>query len=82
MKADNFKKEDEEVELTGTIVQKKFAEGSKSDHDAFYLKTNTGDYRLRRLGGNAFADPELKKLLGQKITMKGILKNTLFLFKL
>jgi hypothetical protein len=66
------------MELTGKVIQKKFAAGSKSEHDAIYLETDQGDFQLRRLGGNPFSDPELKKLVGKKITATGILNEKLF----
>lgn len=67
------------VELIGTVVQKVFGAGSKSEHEAIYLETDGGAYQLRRIGGNPFSDPELKKLIGKKITATGILHQSLFL---
>lgn len=67
------------MELTGKVIQKKFAPGSKSEHDAIYLETDSGDYQLRRLGGNPFSDPELIKLAGKKITATGVLNQRLFI---
>jgi hypothetical protein len=79
MRADKFEKDDNgHVELTGTVIQKKFAPGSKSEHDAIYIETDHGDFRLRRLGGNPFSDPELKKLVGKKIIATGMLNEKLF----
>jgi hypothetical protein len=68
-----------QIQLTGKVMQKKFAEGSKSEHNAIYLKTNHGSFQLRRLGGNPFADPVLKKLVGKKITAAGTLNQKLFI---
>ena len=65
--------------LTGNVIQKKFAEGSKSEHTAIYLQTETMSYQLRRLGANAFADPKLKGLVGKKVKAKGLLNDTLFI---
>ena len=79
MKAGNPEKKQNEVELVGKVVQKKFAQGSKSEHDAMYLETDQGSFVLRRLGGNPFSDPVLKKLVGKKITATGILNKSLFL---
>jgi hypothetical protein len=73
--------DDRHVELTGKVVQKKFAKSSKSEHDAFYLETDSGDYHLRRIGGNPFSDPKLKELLGKKISARGLLNNSLFLIE-
>ena len=80
MRADKFEKDDNvHVELTGKVIQKKFAPGSKSEHDAIYLETDQGDFQLRRLGGNPFSDPELKKLVGKKIIATGMLNEKLFI---
>jgi len=82
MKANKTEEHDEgPVKLTGKVVQKKFAQGSKSEHDAFYLVTKEGEYRLRRVGGNPFSDPELKKLLGKNVTASGTLNDSFFLAK-
>ena len=68
-----------QVELTGRLVSKKFGAGSKSQHDAVYLETDKGSYVLRRVGGNAYSDPFLKKLLGKTVCATGMITNTLFL---
>ena len=81
MKANKVEKENGDVELTGKVIQKKFAEGSKSEHNAVYLETPEGSYQLRRLGGNPFSDPELNKLVGKKINATGIIKGVLFIAK-
>ena len=69
------------MEVTGKVIQKKFAPGSKSEHDAIYIETDQGDFQLRRLGGNPFSDPELIKLVGKKITAAGVLNGRLFIAK-
>lgn len=74
--AKNQKKED--VELRGTVVEKPFGEGSKSEHAGIFLQTEDGDYQLRRLGGNPFADPELKKFIGKEVMATGRLAQSLF----
>lgn len=79
MKANKSQGDRGEMQLTGKLVQKKFAAGSKSEHDAIYLETEKGDYQLRRLGANPFSDPELKKLLGKKVIATGVLNGSLFL---
>jgi len=81
MKANKEEKENGDIELTGKVIQKKFAEGSKSEHNAVYLETPEGSYQLRRLGGNPFSDPELNKFVGKKINATGILKGLLFIAK-
>jgi hypothetical protein len=69
------------MELKGKVVMKKFAVGSKSEHDAVYIETDKGDFVLRQVGGNPFNDPELKKLVGKKIKAEGSLKDYLFIAK-
>lgn len=66
-----------EVELKGTVTRKSFGMGSKSEHTAIYLQTDEGDYRLRRAGGNPFADPELKKWVGEKVVATGMVSGDL-----
>lgn len=77
MKAGKSQNEDA-VELRGTVMEKLFAEGSKSEHTGIFLHTEDGDYQLRRLGGNPFSDPELKKLIGEEVIATGRLAQSLF----
>lgn len=79
MKADKKDRENSETELTGKVILKTFAKGSKSEHEAIYLETASGSYVLRRQGGNPFNDPFLFKLEGKKITARGVLKKYVFL---
>ncbi|HMH32619.1 MAG TPA: hypothetical protein VK543_06285 [Puia sp.] len=81
MKADNSGSGTKEKQLTGKVVLKKFAPGSKSEHDAVYLECGEGSFVLRRMGGNPFHDPELHKLVGKQITATGIVNQSLFLAK-
>jgi hypothetical protein len=53
------------------VVKKLFGAGSKSEHEAVILETGDDDFVLRREGGNAFEDPELDKLVGQRIRGTG-----------
>ena len=53
--------------VTGDVVKKTFAEGSKSEHQAVMLIVDGKEWRLKRLGGNPFQDPELDKLVGKRI---------------
>ena len=59
------------MELTGSVVRKTFAAGSKSEHSAVFLITDGGDYKLERAEGNPFHDPELEKLVGKRIAVTG-----------
>jgi len=67
------------MELQGKVVLKKFAEGSKSEHDAVFLETGDQSYQLRRLGGNPFDDPELRSMVGKTVKAKGLLNDQLFI---
>ncbi len=57
----------------GLVVWRLFGKGSKSEHLAVSLKTPTETFMLRRLGGNAFRDSELDKLVGKRIACEGTL---------
>ncbi|MDO9254738.1 MAG: hypothetical protein Q7U54_04430 [Bacteroidales bacterium] len=59
------------MELTGKVVLQKFAEGSKSEHDAVFLDTGKELYRLKIKGGNPFYDDSLHKLVGKAIKAEG-----------
>jgi hypothetical protein len=67
------------IELTGKVIIKKFAPGSKSEHDAVFLETEKGCYKLKRPGGNPFRDPELDRLVGKEITARGTINEYLFI---
>jgi len=67
------------VELTGSVVVKAFAEGSKSEHDAVCLQTIEGTFVLRRVGGNPFNDEVLRDLVGKRITSHGRVKGPYFM---
>ena len=68
-----------QVELTGSVVVKAFAEGSKSEHDAVCLQTIGGTFVLRRVGGNPFNDEVLRDLVGKRITSHGRVKGPYFM---
>jgi hypothetical protein len=68
-----------QLELTGSVVVKTFAEGSKSEHDAICLQTMDGTFVLRRIGGNPFNDEVLRGLVGKRITSYGIIKGPYFM---
>lgn len=55
----------------GTVVRKRVAVGSKSEHDAVVMVTSRGDWILRRPGGNPYNDSELNSLVGQQIECEG-----------
>jgi hypothetical protein len=68
-----------QTEISGKVVLKKFAQGSKSEHEAVFLETGRESYKLRRAGGNPFRDPELDQLVGKQITAKGTIQDYLFI---
>ena len=71
------------TELSGEVVKKRVAPGSKSEHDAVVLMAADGaEYLLRRLGGNAFSDPDLDALVGKRIRGAGnIVAGATFIMK-
>lgn len=62
------------MEYTGKIVKKPFGVGTKSEHEAVMLVTDSGEYLLRRQGGNPFRDPQLDGLVGCTIQCEGIVR--------
>jgi hypothetical protein len=68
-----------DVTLTGTVIRKRFGAGSKSDRMAVSLKTDEGEYVLRKKGGLAYADPDLEALVGKRLRCTGTLAGYTFL---
>jgi hypothetical protein len=54
------------MQIQGRVVRRPFGTGTKSEHEGLMLETDGGTYRLRRVGGNPFHDPELDLLVGQQ----------------
>lgn len=68
------------IEHRGRVVKKPFGLATKSEHEAVKLVTPEGEYRLRRQGGNPFADPVLDLLVGKTIRCRGVVSgNTLII---
>ena len=68
--------------LTGQVVKRPIALGSKSEHEAVMLEVADGQqFVLRRLGGNAFRDPVLDDLVTKRITGQGDLRGSTFLMR-
>lgn len=65
--------------LSGKVVRKRYGAGSKSDHVAVMLETPAGTYKLTRMGGNPFSDPELDKLVGSEIDGVGNVSRNQFI---
>jgi hypothetical protein len=62
--------------FVGDVIRKPYATGSKSEHAAVMLVTGSGEYHLRRAGGNPFSDPELNRLVGHRIACEGIVRGS------
>ena len=65
--------EGESMIIEGRVIKRRIAVGTKSEHDAVMLSTESGDYVLRRQGGNAFRDPELDRLVGETVSCDGVI---------
>lgn len=57
----------------GNIIRRRVGAGSKSDHEAVCLDTGTEVFKITRVGGNPFSDPELDRLVGSRIRCEGTL---------
>jgi hypothetical protein len=69
-------------QISGKVVRKPVASGSKSEHEAVMLRTADGEeLLLRRLGGNAFRDPQLDDLVGASITGEGQVAGRTFIMR-
>jgi hypothetical protein len=66
-------------ELHGQVVRKVVGQGSKSEHAAVVLVSDSGHFVLRRNGGNAFMDPELDQLVGKRICGAGSIAGATFI---
>jgi len=57
--------------VRGRVVKKTYSAGSKSEHEAVYLASPAGEYKLRLPDANPFHDPRLDALVGKSITADG-----------
>lgn len=56
----------------GLVIRRRYATGSKSEHEAICLLDGEGQsFKLRRLGGDPYADAALERLLGKRIVADG-----------
>ena len=70
------------MKFSGKVIEKTVAKGSKSERLATVLRTDQGDYLLRREGGNAFRDEALVNMVGQRIECDAeVAVNTLIMSK-
>ena len=68
--------------VEGWVSRDTYAAGSKSEHPALMLTTDDGSrYLLRRLGGPAYADPELDSLEGHQVSVTGLIHRDVFLIE-
>lgn len=68
--------------VEGWVGRETYAAGSKSEHSALMLTTGDGSrYLLRRLGGPAYADPELDPLEGHRVLVTGRIHRDVFLIE-
>lgn len=59
-------------ELTGRLMRRMLAQGSKSEHLGMVLVDDQGQQHvLRRVGGHPFRDPALEALEGQRLRLSG-----------
>ncbi len=59
------------MRYSGKVTKRRWAAGSKSEHEAVCLETDTKVFKLRRAGGNPFQDAELEKLVGMNVEVEG-----------
>ena len=59
------------MKFRGAVERRRVGRGSKSEHDAVVLVTESGVHVLRRRGGHAFQDPRLAKLVGRELEFEG-----------
>jgi hypothetical protein len=59
--------------LRGHVTLGSYGLGSKSEHEAVFIDTGEARYVLRRKGGAAFADANLKRFVGQTVECDGFL---------
>ncbi|MDT9000713.1 hypothetical protein RQP53_15665 [Paucibacter sp. APW11] len=68
------------VELSGLVQRQRVDLGSKSEREALVLIDDQGQaHRLRRQGGNPFADPVLQGWEGQRLRLQGEPRDGYFL---
>jgi hypothetical protein len=68
------------MQIRGQVVLKKVAPGSKSERDAFVLKSPEGEFVLRKQGANPFVrDREFDDVLGHEIDVEGRILDYLLL---
>lgn len=67
--------------LEGNVIRKRINIGSKSEHNSVVLVTTDGEFKLRVQGGHPFSDPEVDKLVGQRIRGEGFMSAGQFIME-
>jgi hypothetical protein len=67
------------MDITGRVVKRPFAGGSKSARHAVMIESDAGEFVLRRVGGNPFSDPALDAIVGKTIRATGVAHGYTFL---
>ena len=67
------------VQRSGRVAKRRVRIGSKSEREAVVIDTADGSYVLRRVGGNAFQDDDLEKLVGKRLSATGIVRGSDFI---
>ena len=65
----------------GTVIKRKYAESSKSEHQAVMLDTGRKEFKLRRKGGNPFSDEVLDELVGSEVECVGVQRGSLLVIQ-
>jgi hypothetical protein len=59
------------MRFSGKVTKRRWAAGSKSEHEAVCLETDDKVFKLRRAGGNPFHDEQLEQLVGMHVELEG-----------
>lgn len=66
------------MKIQGKVILSTFGKGSKSEHDAVYIKTADNKFRLKFKGGNPFYEKTLHDLVGKNVVLEGELTEHFF----
>ena len=70
----------ETISISGEIISKRVAVGSKSECDGFFILKNDGNQvRVRMRDENAFMQPTLKSLVGKQCEATGFFHGYMFM---
>jgi len=65
--------------ISGQIIEKALAAGSKSQHQGLFIVCAEAEYVIRFKGDNPFENKSLKAFIGKQVMAEGILIDYLFL---